>query len=219
MSTPTYTAAGVKATATAKLDKGVFGLEVKNHDLLKQAYIATLANKRSAAAKTKKRGEVRGGGIKPWAQKGTGRARVGSSRSPIWRSGGITFGPTGDQNYKHYLTPTSKRLAVRQALSLASDSNKVIVISDFESKEGKVSEAAKLLIKIGAEGNVLLVVPEKSDLIVRATRNISGLKLASSNYLTVNSILDADVVVISESSLPMITEWLGAKVKTKETTK
>ena len=99
MAVSTYTASGSKASTPAKLSKEVFGVEVANHQLLKQAYEAYLANGRDNLALTKKRGDVSGGGKKPWKQKGTGRARFGSSRNPIWRGGGIVFGPNGNENY------------------------------------------------------------------------------------------------------------------------
>src|SRR5215510_6528191 len=110
------------------LNKDIFELTVENHELLKLAYDAYLANSRSAHAKTLKRGEVRGGGKKPWRQKGTGRARFGSSRNPIWRGGGIVFGPTGEENFTKKMTLKAKRTALRQALTMASDDNKVKVI-------------------------------------------------------------------------------------------
>src|SRR5207244_4044483 len=116
MTVVTFTSAGTKATTPAKLNKNVFGVEVKNHELLKQAYLAYLGNARTNAARTKTRGEIRGGGKKPWRQKGTGRARFGSSRNPIWRGGGITFGPTGNENHTIKLTTSSKRTALKQAL-------------------------------------------------------------------------------------------------------
>src|ERR1700722_17624984 len=109
MALPTYTKAGTKATTPAKLDKAVFGLDVTNHELIKMAYVAYLANSRENLAGTKTRGLVRGGGRKPWKQKGTGRARFGSSRVPIWRGGGITFGPTGQENYTIRMNVKSKR--------------------------------------------------------------------------------------------------------------
>ena len=115
----------VKTQAKADLPKEVFAVEVKNHELLKLAYDAYLSNSRLASATTKTRGEVRGGGKKPWKQKGTGRARFGSSRNPIWRGGGIVFGPRGNENYSKKLTTQSKRIAVKQALTLASKANKV----------------------------------------------------------------------------------------------
>src|SRR5690554_5322771 len=98
MSVATYTKSGTKATTPAKLDKSVFGVETNNHELLKLAYTAYLANGRDNLAVTKTRTQVNGGGRKPWRQKGTGRARTGSSRNPIWRGGGIVFGPTGEEN-------------------------------------------------------------------------------------------------------------------------
>src|SRR5581483_2312010 len=155
-----FTKAGAKAATPAKLDKSVFGVEIKNHELLKQAYTAYLANGRVASATTKTRGEVRGSTIKPHRQKGTGRARAGSRYNPIWRGGGIVFGPTGNENYSKQLNTGAKRTAVRQALSLKADN--VLVIEDLVSKEGKTTELAKLLKKVGAGRNVLIVVEQKT---------------------------------------------------------
>src|ERR1700722_17943597 len=121
MAVPTFTNAGTAATTAAKLDNAVFGVELTNHELLKHAYTAYLANGRENLAVTKKRGEVRGGGKKPWKQKGTGRARFGSTRNPIWRGGGIAFGPTGHENYTKQVPTVVKRQAIRQALSLAAN--------------------------------------------------------------------------------------------------
>src|SRR3954467_5725352 len=131
MAVSTYTKSGTKAATAAKLDKSVFEVMPENHDLLKLAYVAYLANGRENLAVTKTRGLVRGGGKKPWKQKGTGRARFGSSRVPIWRGGGITFGPTGQENYSKQLNTKAKRQAIRQALSLASIDNKLIVVEDI----------------------------------------------------------------------------------------
>src|ERR1035437_2230313 len=110
MSVPTYTAAGTKATTSAKLDKTVFGVVIKSHELLKHAYTTYLANGRRNLAAAKTRGDVRGGGKKPWKQKGTGRARFGSTRNPIWRGGGVAFGPNGTENHMKKLSTTSKRV-------------------------------------------------------------------------------------------------------------
>src|ERR1700712_5684567 len=150
MATTTYTAAGAKATTAAKLDAGVFEAMPENHELLKAAYVAYLANGRENLAVTKTRGLVSGGGKKPWKQKGTGRARFGSSRVPIWRGGGVAFGPTGNENYSKQLNTKAKRLAIRQALSLATDAGKISVIEDIVVKDGKTAELAKLLTKINA---------------------------------------------------------------------
>src|SRR5437763_6792278 len=127
MAVATFTKSGTKAATPAKLDKTVFAVDIKNHELLKQAYEAYLANGRENLAVTKTRGLVRGGGRKQWKQKGTGRARFGSSRNPIWRGGGIVFGPTGEENYSKQLNIKAKRQAIRQALSVASSADKVSV--------------------------------------------------------------------------------------------
>jgi len=209
MAIATYTKSGTKATTAAKLDKAVFGVTPTNHELLKQAYVTYLANGRENLAVTKTRGEVSGGGKKPWKQKGTGRARFGSTRNPIWTGGGIAFGPTGQENYSKDLNVKAKRLAIRQALSLAADSGKVIVIETFECKDGKVAPAAALLKKIGATGRVLLAVSQKDELVERATRNLEGVKAVNANYLNVFDILNADQVVISQKGLAAISEWLG----------
>ena len=122
MNAPTYSASGQKATSQTTLSKDIFGQEIKNHQLLKDAYDAYLANGRENLAVVKTRGLVSGGGKKPWRQKGTGRARFGSSRNPIWRGGGIVFGPTGNENYTKKLNVKAKRVALKQALIVSSRS-------------------------------------------------------------------------------------------------
>jgi large subunit ribosomal protein L4 len=210
MAVPTFTKTGTKATVAAKLDKAVFGIEVTNHELLKQAYVAYLANGRENLAVTLKRGEVRGGGKKPWKQKGTGRARFGSTRNPIWRGGGIAFGPTGNENYTHKLPTATKRLAIRQALSTASTANKVVVVEDINFKS-KTAEAIKFFDKIGANKSILLVVDTKTDEISRAVSNLSNVKLVTASYLNVFDVLNADSIVLTSKALTLVHEWLGGK--------
>jgi large subunit ribosomal protein L4 len=210
MATPTFTKSGTKATTAATLDKKIFGLKVDNHQLLKEAYLAYLANGRSAAAKTKKRGDVSGGGRKPWRQKGTGNARFGSSRNPIWRGGGIAFGPTGEQNYTAKFSTQASRQALRQALSLAADSGTVVVIEDMTISSGKTKDAALLLAKIDASGSVILVVDNKSQEIMRVTRNLVGLKVCQAKYLNVFDVLNADKLIFTKAALEQLNERLGA---------
>ena len=213
MSVATYTKSGAKATTPAKLDNAIFGVEVKNHQLLKDVYLSYLANGRANLAVAKKRGEVAGGGAKPWRQKGTGRARFGSSRNPIWRGGGVAFGPTGNENYSHKVNIKAKRTALRQALTLAANENRIKIIETFESKDGKVKPAIQLLNKIDAKGSVLLVVPVKDDLVKRATNNLPNVKAVQANYLTVYDIMNADVVVISKKALEMIEAHLSTPAR------
>jgi large subunit ribosomal protein L4 len=199
-----------KAVSTA-LPKEVFNVEVTNHELLKLAYDSYLANNRLASATTLQRGEVRGGGKKPWAQKGTGRARFGSSRNPIWRGGGIVFGPRGNENYTKRLSTTSKRVAVKQALTLASEAKK-IVVKDIKTT-GKTSEVVKFLADNKFERRVLVVVDEKTPELIRATANIQNVLLIGAMYLSVYHILNADTIVIAPKALPVIKNWLVAPAK------
>ncbi len=218
MAVLSYTTTGTKKDSAPKLDKSIFGLEI-NHHVLDLAYRAYLANGRAVSATTLKRGEVRGGGKKPWRQKGTGRARVGSSRVPNWRGGGVTFGPSGSENYSIGLPIKVKRLAIRHALSAQATDNKVVILESFASTEGKVKATIELLSKLKAEGNVLLVIKTKDDLADRATRNIAGLKTVAANYLNVFDILNADQIVITEEAIPVIEQWLGEKAKPSAATK
>lgn len=213
MPTPTYTKTGTKAATPAKLDKSVFGVEIKNHELIKQAYVAYMANGRTNLAVTKTRGLVSGGGRKPWRQKGTGRARFGSTRNPIWKGGGIVFGPTGEENYSKAISTKAKRQALRQALSLAADKGNINVIEDIKSANGKTADLAKLLNKIEAKRNTLIVVESKTEELKRASNNLPNVVLSSAKYLNVFDILNSDKIVLTEGALKTVTEWLGKGAK------
>jgi len=206
---PTFTKSGAKATTAAKLDATIFAVMPENNELLKLAYNAYLANGRDNLAVTKTRGLVSGGGRKPWKQKGTGRARFGSTRNPIWRGGGIAFGPTGEENYSIKVNVSAKRLALRQALSLAANEGRIRVIEIIDFKDGKVAPVVKMLEKIDAKGRALLVTDYKDSLADRATRNLTDVKVSHASYLNVFDVMNADVIVISEKSLAIINEWLG----------
>ena len=173
----------------ATLNKDIFGLNVENHELVKLAYDAYLANSRSSHAKTLKRGEVRGGGKKPWKQKGTGRARFGSTRNPIWRHGGVAFGRTGNENFTKKIAKSSKLLAVRQALSMKNADKKL---------DGK---------------NVLALAAEKTPEVLRSTNNLPNVKLVRATYLNVFDIMNADAIVFSEEALKLTEKWLIGEEK------
>ena len=205
-----YSKTGSKREADIKLDKQIFGLEA-NHELVGQAYRTYLANGRVAMAKTLKRGEVAGGGKKPWRQKGTGRARVGSIRVPNWRGGGVVFGPTGNENHTLALPVRMKRLAIRHALSLQAASGHIAVIEAFTSPDGKVKPTVELLGKMRLDGSVVLVVAEKSDLLERATRNVAGLQLVTAKYLNVYTIMNADHLILTADAMEQVKTWLGEK--------
>lgn len=212
----TYTKSGTKATAAVKLDATVFGVMPENHELLKLAYIAYLANGRNNLAVVKTRGLVRGGGKKPWKQKGTGRARFGSTRNPIWRGGGIVFGPTGEENYTKKMHVGAKRQAIRQALSLAASEDRIKVVETL-TFDGKVKSTTAFLQKIDAKGSVLMVVDTKDDQSDYATRNLQNVKVVHGQYLNVYDILNSDTIVISKSALELVHEWLGQVAKATPT--
>lgn len=199
-------ARSMPATSSPQLPDEVFAVEVNNHELLKLAYDSYLAESRQSSATTKKRGEVSGGGKKPWKQKGLGRARFGSSRNPIWRGGGVVFGPSGNENYAKKLSTTSKRVAVRQALTLANIAKKILV-KDIETT-GKTRDVVKFLADNKLERNVMLVVDEKTPELLRATHNLQNVLIVRATYLSVYHILNADAIVLSSRSVPHIIKWL-----------
>lgn len=188
------------------LPKSVFAVEVRNHELLKLAYDAYLANNRLASATTKQRGEVRGGGKKPWRQKGTGRARFGSIRNPIWRGGGIVFGPRGNENYTKKISKTSKRVALRQALTVKADK---VLVKEITTT-GKTAEVVKFLAENKLNRRILIVA-EKTPELIRATNNIREVLLVSPMYLNVFDILNADHIVIAPKAVEVIENWLGGE--------
>lgn len=194
--------------ADVKLDDAVFAVDVPNHELLKVAYESYLAAGRQVGAKTKTRGDVRGGGKKPWRQKGTGRARFGSSRNPIWRGGGIVFGPLGIENYTKKLSKTSRKVALRQALTLANQAGEIVVLDKFTTT-GKTKDVIALLAKAGvADRRRILLVDNKTDENIRSTANLQYVELVSPTYLTVFNILNADAIVFTKDALAVTTEWL-----------
>lgn len=202
---------------SAALPKEVFAVEVPNHELLKLAYDAYLANNRVAGAVTKTRGEVRGGGKKPWRQKGTGRARFGSTRNPIWRTGGVVFGPRGNENYTKRISKQAKRIALKQALTLANKANKITMIDPVKTT-GKTREIADFLKANNAATTrrVLFVVDQKTPELIRATANVQSLHLVRANYLSVYHILNADIIFMTKPALDQVQTWLSAPAKQAE---
>ena len=195
--------------STVKLNKEIFNLSVENYELLKLSYDAYLANSRSSHAKTLKRGEVRGGGKKPWKQKGPGRARFGSTRNPIWRHGGVAFGRTGEENFSKKVSKSAKKLAVRQALSLKNAEKAVFVLDSTAKLTGKTKDAVKILkdLKL-SEKSVLAVVAEKTPEILRSVNNLENVKLVRATYLNTFDILNADAIVFGEKAITATENWL-----------
>ena len=193
------------------LSKEISAVTVGNHELLKLAYDSYLANARLASATTKQRGEVSGGGKKPWRQKGTGRARFGSSRNPIWRGGGVVFGPRGNENYTKKLPTSSKRVALRQALTLATQAKKIHVLEIKTT--GKTREIADFVNANKLTRRILIAVDVKTPELIRASRNVPNVELVSAKYLSVYHILNADNIVLTPAAVGVVNEWLKPVVK------
>lgn len=191
------------------LDDAVFGIE-PNKQVLFDAVQLYLANSRQATSKTKRRDEVRGGGRKPWRQKGTGRARQGSTRSPQWRGGGIAFGPTGLQNYKLSMNKKVHSLALKSALSTKLLENKVVVVDKFELEQPKTKTMISLLEGLNTSGKVLIVVSESSmnDSAMLSTFNIPNVMLAYSDQITVYDILNSQTLMLTVEAKEIVEEAL-----------
>jgi large subunit ribosomal protein L4 len=192
------------------LSKAVFGVDI-NADQLKTAYNRYWANIRTNNARVLSRGEVSGGGRKPWRQKGTGRARFGSSRNPIWRHGGVAFGPSGIENYSKSMPKSMIRSSIKQALSASI--SKIKVIEAFSVSKYSTKGVVSLIDKIGIEGLILIVAAKLDEKFIASARNIAGVKLLPVNQLNVSAILDADAILIDTNALNELDNWLAKTSK------
>lgn len=191
-----------------ELNDKIYAVKPTMH-LLAEAVRVQASNARKGLANTKTRGEVSGGGKKPWKQKGTGRARVGSTRSPIWRHGGITFGPTSDRNWALKINKKAKTKALFMSLSDKVTDGKLIVIDGMDIENAKTKNFVQIMASFEAKLNTLgkkqlLVMPKKQDSLVRASRNIPHLQSTLATSLNVTDILKADTCVILKESLAVI---------------
>ena len=190
--------------STVTVSSYVFGQEEATQ-AVHDAIVVYQANMRQDTAKTKKRDEVSGGGKKPWRQKGTGRARAGSTRSPIWVGGGTVFGPTGVQNHTIKQNRKEHNLALRSAWSLKV---KGLVIVDKFEVEPKTKAVAKMLKDLKAEGKVLIVLSEENENLVRGGRNIANAVLTSVDNVSVYDLLYFDKIVMDKATLKVVEERL-----------
>ena len=212
-----------KEVGQAELPAEVFGVSV-NPDLIHQAAVVQAANSRPVLAHTKDRGEVRGGGRKPWRQKGTGQARHGSIRSPIWRGGGITFGPTKERVFAKKINKKMKRQALLMALSSKVKDKEFILLDKLELIEAKTKKMAEILRKLLAvpglakkssqsaqakralvsEKSVLIVLPKKDEKIIRATKNIPKASTIGADSLNVLDILSYRYLLMPQEAIEVI---------------
>ncbi len=193
-----------KKVGSIDLAESVFGIE-PNGPVMHAVVVNYLANQRQGTQSTLTRGEVSGGGKKPYRQKGTGRARQGSTRSPQWTHGGIALGPK-PRSYRYVLNKKVRRLAMKSALSDKVQSGNMIVLNELSLTEYKTKEIAKTLEALGADRKALIVMPEKNDMVIRSAANIPGVKTALVNTLNVYDILNADKFIVIEGAVAQIEE-------------
>lgn len=194
-------------TGELELNDNVFNVEVLDA-VLHQAVVMQQANQRQGNASTKTRGFVRGGGRKPWKQKGTGRARAGSTRSPIWVGGGITFGPH-PRSYAFSMPKKARRLAIRGALTVKLQDAELIVLDAIDFAEPKTQNTISLLKNLKSDKKTLIITAEQDDNVLKSSRNIPGVKTITSMGLNVVDLLYHDKVLVTKGAVAKIEEVLG----------
>ncbi len=200
-----------KEVGTTLLPKEIFDIKV-NPDLVHQVVVSQMANRRKVIAHAKGRSEVRGGGRKPWRQKGTGRARAGSIRSPLWRGGGVTFGPTKERVFKKKINKKMRKIAFFMALSAKAKNNLLLILDKLSLEQPKtklmtkIIENWKLKIKNFKEGSCLLALPRKDENIIRATRNIPNFQTIEARNLNTLDSLSFKYLIMPKETIKVIKE-------------
>ena len=203
MKVKTYNQKG-ESVGETELPKEIFDVPL-NPDLVHQVVMVQMANQRKKIAKTKDRAEVRGGGKKPWRQKGTGRARHGSIRSPIWRGGGVTFGPTTEKVFKKRIPKKMKRKALFMVLSTKARENLILVLDDLKIEKPKTKLMTEILTKLFLKkGSGLIVLPKINKNVILATRNIPGAVTIQAKDLNVLDLLSRKYVLILKEAIKVI---------------
>ena len=193
-----------KKVSTVDLKEEIFGIE-PNEAVVHSVLVNFLANQRQGTQNTKTRAEVRGGGRKPWRQKGTGRARQGSIRAPQWIKGGIALGPK-PRSYKYQVNKKEKRLAIKSCLSSKVLENELVVVDSLPFKEIKTKEMAKTLTNLKVEGKTLILLPEKNETVQKSARNIEGVKTTLVNTINVYDLLKYKNLVVTLDTVKKLEE-------------
>ena len=187
-----------------ELNDSVFGVEINTH-VMYEAVKNYLANQRLGTQSAKTRADVRGGGRKPWRQKGTGRARQGSTRSPQWKGGGVVFAPK-PRDYSYSIPKKVKRLALKSALSSKVQDQEIIVVDSLALEQAKTKEMVKVLQNLKANKKTLIVIPERDEAVIRAAANIPGVKTAYVNTINVYDVLNCDSFLITKEAVNKVEE-------------
>ena len=208
MSVPVYNVSG-EVIGERELPGSVFGVD-PNIPLMHQALVRQLANARLGTHATKSRSEVRGGGRKPWRQKGLGRARHGSIRSPIWRGGGVAFGPT-PRKYTQDMPKKMRRAALRSALSIKAREGMVVLVDRLELNGPRTKNMVQALTSLQVGEDALVALNEHDSYVELASRNLPNVKVILAGYLSVRDLLGYERLVLTLDALDAIAKWLGAK--------
>jgi len=201
MLVPVYNMGGEKVGETELVDE-IFSAPV-NEAIMHQALVRQLANARLGTHKTKRRHEVSGGGRKPWRQKGTGRARQGSTRAPQWRKGGTVFGPQ-PRSYAKKMPRKMRRMAVRSALSTKAAAEQIILLDSLRMEEPRTKDMLALLDNLNILDSALILLPSPDDVVERSARNIVAVKTLLANYLNIRDVLGHDYLVVPLEALEVI---------------
>lgn len=188
----------------------VFGVAV-NPSMVHEVVVALQANARQPWAHTKNRGEVSGGGKKPWKQKGTGRARHGSSRSPIWVGGGITFGPRHDRDYTKKINKKTKSRALLMTMSDKVKNERLLLIESFGVKDGKTKQMAASLTSLPIKGKTTIVLPVSDPMLMRGSRNLKQVRLVTMNDMSMLDLLSAEYVLMTPEAAVKLEATYGKK--------
>lgn len=175
-------------------------------ELIYQAYVYELSQKKYPTAHTKNKGEVRGSGRKPWRQKGTGRARAGSVRSPLWRGGGIIFGPTPERNFKKRIPKKQRKKAIKAVLSQEIIDKKVIVVSAISQKNIKTKDFEEKITKLPVQGTTLVILEKPDEVIQKSAKNIPYIKVITVKKINLTDLLKFDFIVIAKNALKVLGE-------------
>lgn len=202
-----YNQEGTKVKDT-ELNESIFGIEPNNQEIFDMVLLQR-ASWRQGTHKVKNRTEVRGGGKKPWRQKGTGRARQGSIRAPQWRGGGVVFGPNTNRNYKLKMNKKVRQLALKSALSQKVIDNEMTVLDNITFDAPKTKAMIKVLENLDANRKTLIVMDEVNEFVALSARNIPGVKVINSKGLNVYDILDSTKLVMTEEAIKAVEEVLA----------
>ncbi len=207
MRVPVYNIEG-EQVGEVELNDAIFGI-TPHIPVMHQALVRQLANARQGTHSTKTRGEVSGGGRKPWPQKGTGRARQGSIRAPQWVGGGTVFGPK-PRSYYQKMPRKMRRLALRSALSVKAAAGQIKVLDALQLPEIKTKRMVQVLQNLGVEGSALILLPERDEVVELSARNLPDVKTLRASYLNVRDLLGYETIIMPLASLEVVESILGS---------